>query len=344
MGALDDLRASFRALTRAPAQPPIWAPIPAEQTDFTAFGQRIVPDGDYFQVRLLRIQLAHQSHWFQKFAPLALVAVDFSYDGKEVTRPSVVGPAMIEKMGGEVPVATTIAGTVVAGPHPLRPGGLDVSVALYQIPQGNLLAPFMDAVEGAASALDLAAGVVPFTALAKVVLHGVQALAAGSNALIARRDHFPALTSGCFALIAPTTQVDTRALCIRSGELMELVDGQLAPFRRADSALYSIERVELGDVDVGRLPLHRQWVSVLNEANKANTPEGWTSTKAQLSTLIAMAFASPDLTWGHAERLEQEWTAKAVSRRDAARRRGDMGGERTSMDEIRTRALAALDL
>ncbi len=219
-----------------------------------------------------------------------------------------------------------------------------MSAALYQVPQGNHLAPFVDAVEGAASALDLAAGILPYTALAGVVLQGVRALAVGSNALVARRDHFPALTSGCFALIAPTTHVDPRALYVRSGELMELVDGRLWSFRRADSMLYCIERVGSDHVDVSRLPLHRQWISVLEEANRADTPEGWTSAKTQLSTLVNMAFTSPDLTWGHAEQLEQEWTAKAVSRRDSARRRGNMGGETVSTDEIRTRALAVLDL
>ena len=113
--------------------------------------------------------------------------------------------------------------------------------------------------------------------------------------------------------------------------------------RGADYVVYSVERVDAADVDVTRLALHRRWLEVLEEANRASTPEIWQSAKIRLSALVGAAFTSPDLTWHHAEQLEGEWTAKALSRRDRARRLGEMGGP-GQLQDARSRALAVLEL
>jgi hypothetical protein len=344
MGTLNDLKEWIGTFVRAPAQPPLWGRVGAERVDEPVDGARLVADGDYFQIRVQRIHLAYEREWFEKFAPVLLVATEFSYDGQDITRPSVIGPSMIEQLGRAAPLSTTIAGTVVAGPHPMRAGGLSVTVALYRVARGNVVAPFLNVVEGAASALDLTAGLVPYAALARVVVTGVTALAGGDKPLVARRDQFTTVSPAYFALISPVAKVDLDSLYVRAGELMELIGGRMQPFRQADYVLYSIDRVDPKDVDVTQLPLHRQWLTVLDEANKASTAKIWESTKTNLSTLISMAFASPDLTYGHAEALEREWVDKTIQRRDRARARGMLGGPPSGLDQVRTRALAVLDL
>ncbi len=127
------------------------------------------------------------------------------------------------------------------------------------------------------------------------------------------------------------------------GELHTTVPGGSTPVRGADYVVYSVERVAPADVDVTRLGLYRRWLEVLDEANRASTPEIWQSTKVRLSALVSAAFTSPDLTWHHAEELETEWTARALSRRDRARQLGDMGGI-GELQDARSHALAILEL
>ena len=75
-----------------------------------------------------------------------------------------------------------------------------------------MAAGFLDVLEGAAGALDLAAGLLPYTALATVVVRGVTSLTGGERALMARRDQFTAVTATYYALIDPTAEVDPESL------------------------------------------------------------------------------------------------------------------------------------
>lgn len=250
---------------------------------------------------------------------------------------------MLEQAGVSAATSPTIADTVVSGPHPLRAGGLGVTVALHRVPRGNVLGQLFEVVDGTAKALDLAVGLTPYTTLARVVVSGITALTGGDRALVARRDQFKAVLPGDFALLSPRTKLDASTLSFVDGELHTTVAGRSTPVRGADYLVYSIERVAPSEVDVTRLPLHRRWLEVLDEANRASTPEIWESAKVRLAALIGVAFTSPDLTWHHAEELEREWTDKALSRRDQARKRGDMGGT-GDLQDARSHALAVMEL
>jgi hypothetical protein len=270
--------------------------------------------------------------------------VDLSYDGQRVTRPAVIGPSMFERLGQKAPLHATIAGTVVAGPVPLQAGGISVTVALHRVVHGNVANALFPVLEDATKALDLAIGLGPYLAVAKVVVGGMTALTGGDRALMARRDDVVTVAPGYFALVAPTADVDPASLHVLGGELAEKRDGAVVPFRRADYVLYSIERATPDDVDVTRLSLHKQWLAVLEESTKASTPEVWQSAKANLAALIGMAFRSPDLTYGHAEELERQWLEKAKVRRARAQQLGELGGGEAPPDPVRDRALAAMGL
>jgi hypothetical protein len=339
---LDEFKEWVKGLIRTEAQPPLWLAFPSDPPD--SRNSRLVPNADYFRVRIHRIHLTYEQQWFEKFSPMLLIATEFSYDGTDITRPSVIGPSMIEQLGRAAPVSSIIAGSIVAGPHPLRDVSLTVTVALHRIARSDNVGDFLKVVEGTARALDLVTGLTPYTALARTVVTGLTALTGGDRPLIARRDEFSPVLASYYALISPTSGVNPQSLVINNGDLSQRVNGQLRPFRSADYVTYSVDRVGIEDVDVTRLPLYRQWLTVLGEATQADTPQVWKSAKANLSSLITMAFTSPDLTYGHAEALEQEWITKAVGRRDRARMRGDMGGQTHVLDDVRSRALAVLEL
>jgi hypothetical protein len=339
---LDEFKEWVKGLIRTEAKPPLWLAFPSNLPD--APGTRLIPNADYFRVRVHRIHLTYERQWFEKFSPMLLIATEFSYDGKNVTQPAVIGPAMIEQLGRAAPVSSTIAGSIVAGPYPLRDVSVSVTVALHRIARSDNAGDFLDVVEGAAKALDIVAGLSPYTALARVVVTGLTALTGGDRPLIARRDEFSPVLASYYALISQTSDVSPESLVINNGELSQRVNGQLRPFRSADYVVYSLDRVGIKDVDITRLPLYRQWLTVLGEATQADTSQVWKSAKANLSSLVTMAFTSPDLTYGHAEALEEEWIAKVLSRRDRARTRGDMGGQTQVLDDVRSRALAVLDL
>jgi len=248
---LDDLADWVRGLVRAEAQSPLWVVFSTDPPGTET--RRLAPGADYFRVRVHRIHLTYESQWFEKYSPMLLVATEFSYDGENVTHPAVIGPAMIERLGRTAPLSSTIAGSVVAGPHPLREGNVRVTVALHRVVRSNSSGEFLGLVEGAAKALDLIGGLTPYTALAKVVVGGVNALTGGDRALIARRDEFVPVVPSYYALISPTSTVDPRSLVVTNGELAQWTDGQLQPFRSADYVLYSIDRVGMEDIDITRL-------------------------------------------------------------------------------------------
>ena len=331
------LRSWVNGLVRREADPPDWVRLPG------ANQAPLVPGEDYFQVRIRRVEVAYEQEWLEKYAAMLVVATEFSYGGEEVTRPAVIGPSMLEQADVSAPISSTIADTVVAGPHPLRAGGVGVALALHRVARGNVVGHLFEVVDGAAKALDLAGGLTPYTTLARVVVSGITALTGGDRALVARRDQFTSVQPGDFALLSPRTKLDPTTLSFVDGELHTTIAGKATPVRGADYVVYSVERVAPSDVDVTRLPLHRRWLEVLDEANRASTPEIWRSTKVRLSALVGAAYTSPDLTWHHAEDLEREWTAKALSRRDRARELGDMGGT-VELQDARSHALAVLEL
>ncbi len=339
--ALSELKDWVRGVTRAEAKVPQWSPISPERIEAPPDHQPLRVNEDYFRVRVHRIHLRYEKEWLEKYAPVVLVATEFSYGGEDITRPTVIGPGMIDSLGWEAPLATTIEGSVVAGPHPVQAEGIAVSVVLARMSRGNVATDFLDVIEGASGALDLVAGLGPYTALAQVVVKGMRAVTGGDQTLVARRDEFTSVVPSYYALVAPSAKVDLKKLWVRNGELMHEKDNGLEPFRDGDYVLYSVERAPLEEVDITRLPLHKEWLSVLDGANKASTPELWEVARGRLISLVGMAFASPDLTYAHAEQLQDEWAKKAVTRRDAARKVGAMGGPATDIDK---RSLAILKL
>ncbi|WP_409467334.1 hypothetical protein [Streptomyces sp. HC307] len=344
MSAGESLTARMRGLLRTPARPPLWVAIDPQRVDRPLSGGLLDPRRDYFAVRINRLHLGYEREWFTRYVPVVFAATEFSHDGTSTVAPAMVGPGLIEQLGGATPVGTVVADTRVAGPHPVPPEGVAVSVVLYRVEKEQLAQAFLDVVQSAAGALDLAAGIAPFTALAKVVVNGVTALVGGDQPVLARRDSFAPVTPGHYALVDDTGAVDPADLHVEHGELAQRVGGGLRPYRASDYVLYSIEGVPPTAVDLARLPLYRLWQDVMGQATTAVSDELWNGTKAIMSTLVGLLYASPDLTWEHARMLEQDWTQTMVTLREAAVRRAHLADDQQRPDMARSRALAVLDL
>ncbi|MEV0598417.1 hypothetical protein AB0I82_03790 [Streptomyces sp. NPDC050315] len=343
--SLSALRDAVRELVRAPARPPLWTCIDPARVDRPPDPGTLDPGRDYFEVRINHLHLAHGQKWFSQFTPVVFIAVEFVHDGAQVVVPAMVGPGLIQRHGVETPQGIVVANTRVAGPQPTPPGGLALSVVLYRLQTGNTAQPFLDVLQGAAGSLDLVAGIAPYTALAKVVVGGVDALVGGDQPVLARRDEFePGLRPAHYALVDPGDGIDPAGLHVREGELAQRVNGRLVPLREVDYVLYSVARVRPENVDVTRLPLYRVWQDVVQQATEAVTDERWLGTKAGMATLTGLLYSSPDLTWEHADSLREQWTGTMVDLRERALRLAHLSDAGTAPDPARARALAVLDL
>jgi hypothetical protein len=331
-GVLDGVRGFVERLRESPTKQPHWLEFSGDEEDLRR-GE------DYFQVRVNRIYLSRERQWFSRYAPVVLAAAEFSYGAQSAVVPSVVGPALVEKLGGPVPAGTVVAGTRVAGPYPFA-GDLAISVVLYRVEQEKILEPLLEAIQGAAGALDLATGLAPYAKIARVVLTGVESLAGGDKPLMGRRDDLAKVRPGSFALVDPDAEIDEGSLGIKNGELVWAEDGR--GFRDADYILYSVERVPADEVNVMRLPLYALWDSVVQDATRSASDDAWQSTKVKMSALVALLYSSPDLVWSHAEQLHDEWEAAMVRLHEKAVRLSTLAPSSGAQAEARNRALAVL--
>lgn len=342
---LGTLAGSLQHLVSARARPPLWARLGPERVDEPFDDSDLDPRRDYVEVRINRLYFARRSQWFSQFTPVVLAAVEFAYDGGDAVVPTMVGPGLVRRVGGSAPQETVVAGTRVAGPFPAPPGGIALSVVLYRLQIGNSAQAFLDVMQSAAGALDLVAGLAPCTALAKVVVKGVDALVGGDRPVLARRDDLgPGLRPAYYALVDPSSDVAAADLYVTGGELTHRVDGRLVPFTDADYVLYSVNRVAARHIDLARLPLYRVWQDVVRQATEASTAERWLSTKTTMATLSGLLHDSPDLTWEHAEALREEWIETMLGLRARALRLADLAAGQAPLDPARSRALAVLDL
>lgn len=332
---LESVRALLGKARATPTKQPLWGRIPS-----AGDGAPLRPGHEYFEVRVERIQIANEREWLSEYAPVAMAAVEFSYAGEDVVAPTVIGPQMIEKLGMAAPDGAVIANTRVAGPHPLH-GQVAVSIVLHRVERGKIYEPLLSAIEGASTALELAAGVVPYANVARVVLSGVAAVTGGNRPLLGRRDEFQPVEPGVFALIDPDADIDKDALTVEDRVLRH--DSE--PLEGVDYVLYSIRRISQDDIDVTRLPSQPLWRSVLDDTAKSAQPQYWDTAKSKMSTLMGALTDSNDLTPSHRDALIAERIGTFRTLHEQVVGVGELsGGEPPALDEAHSRALAVLDL
>jgi hypothetical protein len=339
---MGDLANWVAGLVSSSSEQPLWLryPQPPESEE----GSELVKDVDYFRVRVHRINLAHDTTWFQRYAAVLVVATQYSYDGQVVTKPAVVGPSLIEALGVPANANPEIVGPVVAGPHPLVDPNLTVTISLQKVAREDRIAPLLSIVEGAAKALDLLSGLTPFAAVARIVVDGVNALTGGDAPVLARQVHLSPVRTSYYAAVAAAPEVDRGTLFVREDDLVHEVDGAWVPFRSADFVLFSIDRVAPADIDVSTLPLDPLWRTARDNAMNALDDQRNAILRSSYLALLQAAEKSPDLTAAHRPILQAYWHDRLVALRSTARSAADLGGAHDALDPALVRALSALEL
>ena len=120
--------------------------------------------------------LVNAREWWNEYDPMVLVVSEFTYDGKRVVVPFVVGPSLVEANLKEVPKGLSITDTVVAGLHPYTGGKLAITVVLARIKRSPHAKGLLHFVEGIASAFPLGAALQPHLKIAGALIDGVDTL------------------------------------------------------------------------------------------------------------------------------------------------------------------------
>jgi hypothetical protein len=347
---LEGARNLLARLRQSPSQPPGWFPIPHDHVQDAA-GMPLEAEQHYFEVRINEMYLSYARQWFDAYDPMVLAVSEFTYNGQPAVVPFVVGPAMLKKLGSELPQGMIFADTCVAGPHPYREDGIAVTVVLYRVSRENYVRKLLRIIESAATALDFANALSAYMKVADVVLDGIEALTGtdgSADPIIGIHKAFDSTETGYFALIDTVqSSPEVGKLWVRDQRLVygqSLVDA--APFREAEYVLFSVAAV--ARKDVSKLPFYQTWQQVVQEANKSSKQDIWESAKVNMAALLGMLDTSPDLTAPHATALGDEWIATMNRMHQRAVGLSNLGpqeeAEASDLDHIRSKALAVLNM
>jgi len=301
---------------------------------------------EYFQVVVNEMYLTNAREWAKTYDPMVLAVTEFAYSGEVQTVPFVVGPTLLGK-GIAQPQGMLYSNTRVAGIHPFAGSRFASTVILYRIVRRDYVKDLLQVVERAASALNVAAALVPYLPIADVVLQGVESLISidDTQPIVGSRNEFGVganpLVPSYFALI-DLPDVASDELRVRGSKLFDAVTGE--PFRRADYVLCSIEQIPERD-DEGMLPFFEPlWNRVVQDATSSNQ-DSWKSAKANMLALAQAILLSPDLSQPQKFALIEEYQTTMSKYRKVGQGILKLGPEqRAALDNVCESTVAILDL
>ncbi|MDX1638861.1 MAG: hypothetical protein R3281_12885 [Balneolaceae bacterium] len=344
----------WNSIRQSPTQLPSGVTIPHGQVESgNQTSDLFTPNRHYFQVRVNEMFLSSGREWFAKYDPMVFAVSEFVYDKKREAIPFVVGPAMMQKFGRNLPEGMIFSDTRVAGLHPYRGGQLTLSIILYKVQTSNMVRKLLAMIENTANVLDFANALDTYLKVADVVMDGVESLLdlGGSEPVMGLREEFDPsdgrLRPSFFALInMPKNELDTNKLWVRDRTLYYGESSESAsPFRRADFVLYSVTQVPERS-DLTTLPFYPQWEHTQREALDPRE-DSWTSAKANMASLMQTMLLSPDLTDHQAHQLVKEWSNKLVNFHKMAVGNANMSDGKSKkapekMEDARAQSLAFL--
>ncbi len=273
----------------------------------------------YFSVTINEMFLASSGGWGDTYDPMAVVLTEFSYAGKKVAVPFVVGPSMFDQLKVSVPNGMAITDTKVAGLTPYNGGGFAVTVVLARVRRASVARSLLTFAESLAGIFPAGVALQPHLKVAGALMDSVQTLLGMKEdvqPLAGHRWEFnpgasPWLKPGYFALInRDENEIDHSALRVENGRLLAGASTG-SGYRDADFILYSVNRLDVRD-DVQELPFYELYSAAATQA--ASTDEGaWDRAKAGLVTLYQQMITSPDLTWDQARALLAEFKERLVT-------------------------------
>lgn len=277
-------------------------------------GPPFEPKKYYLQVRINEMFLAHEREWFAKYDPMVFAVGSYIYGKKLEASPYVIGPAMLEEFGQQVPLGMIFENTPVSGLHPYQGGPLTLTIILSKVERENNADKLLQVVEGISGAIAPSAAFSTYLEIAGTVMDGVEAILGldETKPVVGYRttinpDVGDMLEPAYFALIdEEEMQLERDWFWVRDSRLYYGKEQATAqPYRDNDFVLYSIAQ---GDSrhDEMTLPFYPLWETARDLAAR---PEShfWKEAKAQFSTLLRSLLDSPDLTKPDSDRLTDEY-------------------------------------
>jgi hypothetical protein len=353
---IDSILKKIDDLHHTPTQASSWVPIPLTHIDdLNQLPPKLIRDEHYFEVWVNEMYLAYDREWFKTYNPMVVAVTEFSYAGKDLGLPYVVGPNLISS-GVTLPQGMLFTNTRIAGPRPYKGDQVTVALVLCKLQVDDLLRKLVDALGNFAGLLNLTTGLGASLQITNSVMDMIDALTGTdgkATPVIGVRSQFSPVVPGYFALI-DQSGIAPEKLWVKNkrlfyGETME----SAVEFRQADYILFSLCESSTEEIDVSRLPFYNTYQSMLLEANQSAKEEIWANTKANLAALLGMLDTSPDLTGLHASSLGDQWIETVTVLHKRAERVAHLGpGEKETaaqeepspLERVRDKAISVLNL
>ena len=353
---IDSIMKKIDDLHHTPTQASSWVPIPLTHIDdLGKLPPKLVRDEHYFEVWVNEMYLAYDREWFKTFNPMVVAVTDFSYAGKDLSLPYVVGPNLISA-GVDLPQGMLFSNTRVAGPRPYKGDQVTVALVLCKLQIDDLLRKLVDALGNFAGLLNLTAGLGASLQITNSVLDMIDALTSSdgkATPVIGVRSQFSPVIPGYYALV-DQPGVTPEKLWVKNKQLFFGETKESAvEFRQADFILFSLCESGTEEIDVSRLPFYNTYQAMLLEANQSAKADIWANTKANLAALLGMLDTSPDLTTLHASKLGDQWIETVTTLHKRAERIAHLGPEEkesaaqeeaSPLEHVRDKALSVLNL
>ena len=214
-------------------------------------GDKFVPGGSYFSVRLAGLNLARARRFTTELLPLCVCLAEFGRPGAERSVPFSIGPDVIRQRlksagisdaAGAEKAWIELRDLTVLRPTPVRNGNLSLFVGLYAVPGGDLVKTLLNVMGDLGGSLG-AAGLTPAVKTAEAVyggfgtLLGLDTLQPQVEALNGRA--LPGTGSGYLIVASvPDKALEERNLFVREGALRDAAGTLITDF---DYCLVTIE-------------------------------------------------------------------------------------------------------
>jgi hypothetical protein len=275
----------------------------------------IVPESNYFQIRMKELLLRDKNELFRSFIPLAVSVCKFKYDGQSREVPFLVGNQLLDSIDSYVEDEHVEYRNIrILGPVPYNGDDVGLFIGLFRVEVSNLLEEVFGFMEKIIGAFDLAK-LTSYLPIAEMVSDGLANLM-GMKQIEMRlgtMDNFSGASSGSntfksgYLAFINCLEGDIKAkhLWVNDGLLMTGSDRKaLKRFTSHDYCLVQVEALnERSDLDT--LPFHLQWKKAKTSIWDGNME----AAKRNYLTLMAQIASTPDLTETHRSVLIQAYLA-----------------------------------
>ena len=319
MGIFSGIRDYLKKISSKETELPDIIFIPPSNTDEEKDLSTLFEAGKhYFTVRVNELFLTQQMQWFKKYEPVVLAFTEFSYDGKTIEHPYVVGCNMLDEKMKKIPQGMLFHDTRVAGIHPFKGSKIVTTIVLCQALRGDLL---KDAINFIGKVSDIFSKNI--SKLLGSYLSAAGTVLDGLDALFKRDDLIPVMgyrkefdvdandkvKPGYFVLLNKSLdEFDEKKFFIK-GKRLHYGDNKdtAVEFRELEFVLFSLTQTDKR-TDYESLPFYETYKEILRDVrDKVKEKQITQELKDEVvNRITALSFdmeLSPDLTSTQAEIL-----------------------------------------